>query len=69
MTKTFHDPEGFLVHSKMLDKEMLKFKAEMSKNAEEVEYNPRYYPLAPEMWKNSVAVLGNFPVIKFPRVL
>ena len=68
MTKTFNDPDGVIAHSKQMEKDKLRAQAESGKTSEDVEHVHKYYPLAPEMWKNSVFVLGNFTVIKFPRV-
>lgn len=77
LTKTFYDPEGFLLHQKQLERERARANASGDRdragtpntsNQQDMS-NEQYHPLVPEQWKKSVIDLSMRNIIKMPRVL
>jgi len=80
LTCTFYDPAGAAKHKRLVEKDRQRASQNFgsAKNSgshvdkeEEVEAakEEKYYPIAPEQWKEAVLQLRNYNVIKFPRVL
>ena len=70
LTKGFYDPEGVIVHQKMLDN--AKVEAPEAGDDDETtqkDDKPKYYPLVPEQWKRAVSDLRHCYIVKSPRVL
>ena len=79
ITATFYDPAGAAKHKRLVEKDKQRASqnfgsrknsgthnsGEEAENAKE----EKYYPIAPEQWKDHVLALRNYNVIKFPRVL
>jgi hypothetical protein len=80
LTCTFYDPAGAAKHKRLVEKDRQRasqnFGSEKKSGTnndkveeEEAAKEEKYYPIAPEQWKEAVLQLRNYNVIKFPRVL
>ena len=77
ITKTFYDPEGFLLHQKQMERERARANASGDRDragTPNTSNHPdlsddKYHPLVPEQWKKSVQDLSMRNIIKMPRVL
>lgn len=77
LTKTFYDPEGFILHQKQMDRERARANASgdrdragtpnTSQHADAADAT--YHPLVPEQWKKGVTDIKDRSIIKMPRVL
>ena len=77
LTKTFYDPEGFLLHQKQLERDRARATASGSADRAGTpnsgthpdQSDEKYHPCAPEQWKKPVIDLGLRNIVKMPRVL
>lgn len=78
LTKQFKDPEGLSAHLKFIERERARNNASQSQGRAETPNNSqigdqtiedKFYPLAPEAWKQPTLDLRDLSIMKFPRVL
>ena len=76
ISKTFYDPEGFILHQKQMERERARASASgggdrtgTPSQGAHPEGNETYHPLVPEQWKKPVMELSMRNIIKMPRVL
>ena len=79
LTATFYDPAGAAKHKRLVEKDKQRasqnFGSRKNSGTNESDKEgdankeEKYYPIAPEQWKEAVLGLRTYNVIKFPRVL
>lgn len=78
LTATFFDPAGAAKHKRLVEKDRQRQSQNFgsrrgseagSEKPDKAAAEEKYYPVAPEQWKDAVMKMRNFNVIKFPRVL
>ena len=78
MTKQFKDPEGLSAHLKQIERERARNNASQgadragTPNTSQIgdqTMDEKFYPMAPEAWKQPVLDFKDLSIMKFPRVL